>query len=61
VLVALQAENFGSQQLERAQEFAAAFEKERRIRSGKLDEDFGMLPLALFGDGRINRDAIFEF
>jgi len=38
-----------------------ALEKESGVGSGELDEDFGMLPFALFRNRGIDGDAVFEF
>src|SRR5207244_7983294 len=35
--------------------------QERRIRSGELHQDLWMLPFALLGDVRIDRDAVLQF
>ena len=50
-----------AQQFERPQQFAAAFQQQRRVRPSELHQDLWMLPFALLGDGRIDRDAIFQF
>jgi hypothetical protein len=61
VLVALEVQNFGGEQLEGAKQFAAAVEKQGGVGAGELDEDFRMLPLAVLGHGGIDGDAVFEF
>ena len=47
-------------QFDGAQQFATAFEHKRRVRSGKFHQDLRPLPIALFGDGRVDGDAIFQ-
>ena len=61
VLVALKVQDFGREQFEGAKEFAVTVEKKRGIRAGKFHQDLRMLPLAIFGDGRIDGDAVLEF
>ena len=60
VLIARQAKHFKRQQFDRAQQFAAAFQQERRIGTGELHQNFRTLPIAVLGNRRIHGDAIFQ-
>ena len=49
-----------SKKFEGTEEFSAAIEKQNRVGTGEVDQDFRFLPVAVLGDGRVNRDAVFE-
>ncbi len=58
VLAGGQVQNFEGQQFEGAEKFGAAIEQQSRIGTGKVDEDFGLLPVVL--RRRVDHDAVAE-
>ena len=60
-LVTLEMEHLGAQQFQRTQELTAPLQQQRRIGSGKFDENLRVFPFALFRDRWIDGDAIFQF
>jgi len=53
-----QMQDFEGQQFEGAEKFGAAIKQQGRVGTGKVDEDFGLLPVAL--RGRVDDDAVAE-
>jgi len=60
VLAGGEAKDFEREKFEGAEEFSAAVEKKSGIGSGQVDENFGALPVAVLGQGRVDGDAVFE-
>ena len=60
MLAGRQAEHFKRQKFEGTQKFSAAVDEERRVGAGEVDEDFGLLPVAVLRKRRIDDDPVFE-
>jgi hypothetical protein len=60
VLAGRQAEHFKGEKFEGAEEFATAIEQECGVGTGEVDENLRLLPVAVFGHGRIDDDAVLE-
>src|SRR4051794_9215168 len=55
-----QTKHLESEQLQRAQKFTTAVKQERRVRPGEVHKYFGLLPIAIFGQRRVDNNAVFE-
>lgn len=55
-----QPQHFQGEQLEGAQEFSAAVEQQGGVGASEIDEDLGLFPVAIVGDGRVDDDAVFQ-
>jgi hypothetical protein len=53
-------QSFRSQQLKRPQQFAAALQQHRRVRTRKFHQNFRMFPLAILRNRRIDRDPVLQ-
>jgi hypothetical protein len=60
VLTAGETKHFQGEELEGAEEFSAAIEEKSGVGAGEVDENFGALPVAVFGQRGVDRNAVFE-
>jgi len=60
VLAAGKTKHFECEEFEGAEEFSATVEEKSGVGSGEVDENFGALPVAVLGQGRVDGDAVFE-
>src|SRR5207249_4445658 len=60
VLVAGEMKHLHGKQFKGTQQLATAFEQELRIGPGKFHQNLRALPVAVFADRRIDRDAVFK-
>ena len=60
VLPRRQPEHLQREKLQRSQQFAPAVEQQGGIRSGEINQNFRLLPIAVFRNRRVDHDPILE-
>jgi hypothetical protein len=60
VLSGRQAQHFQSEEFEGAEKLSATIEEKSGVGAGEIDENFGLLPIAILGQRRVDNDAVFQ-
>jgi len=60
MLIAREAQHPQRTQFDGTKHFGTAFQEQSRVWAGKFNQDLRALPVPLFGNWRINRDAVFQ-
>ena len=60
MLFAGETEHFDSEKFDGAEQLGAAFQEQGGVRSGKFNQDFGTLPIALLPERWVDGNAVFQ-